>query len=430
MPLISLKKYHQSADKRTQAFKLLFCSDAVRLFFLLSCATVFAFGCASVKPEQVRPWNTFLHDASRLNYNEEPLALPLESSWSKDVSPFKLYNKFPKEQLSTPAISNGILYTGSTNGKFYALSADNGWAEWRYIAEYPLEGAPTVTDGFVCFGAGDGVLRCLDKKNGKEAWRYQARSEIISSPLASPERVYVYSSDDRIHALDLKTGEKLWIYSRGVYQTITPRLSASPAASDDFQKIYQLFSDGNLVCLSAATGKPVWIKKVLRSFDASDRLRRTPAVFDGSVYVIDDTNTILALNADTGELKNIYNVIKANDFVIVNKRQIAIAGVDRAVLFDMLTGAILWNTEIKHSPLSSLFAAGDYLFVLSNYEYAPLGIDFLSSIKGYVSAIKLKTGEVAWGYRFGTTLSANASYSERHIALLSDGGKLKVFKAR
>ncbi len=390
-------------------------------------AAVVLFGCAAQPVKGYVPWRTFAFNYERGNVSPDKIQPPLVLAWARDLSAIRFFKPIPEEQLSSPALSDGILYVGSTNRSFYTYDLYSGKLLWRFDAENPLEAAPAVTGDLVCFGSGGGVLRCLDKKSGAERWSFQAKSEIMSSPIIEGDRLYISSSDDRFYALSLKNGEKIWSYYRSPYQTVTPRLTSSPAYFDN--KIYDLFSDGVLVCLKADTGKELWSRKVVKNFDSSDKTRRTPLALNGMVYMIDGSNEILALDAVTGELKDTYNIIKAYDFVFRDKRTLVVAGSDQVVALDTVNGSILWKTKLRHRP-SSIFAAGDYLFVLTNYSSAPFNIGFLSKTKGYIQALRLKDGAEAWGGDLGYSLTANASASEGHVALLTNEGALEVFSVK
>ncbi len=386
-------------------------------------------GCAAKMPsEQAHaPWNTFLFNEQRTNVSPERLRLPFVLSWAKDLSTIRFLKPYPEEQLSTPALSKGVLYVGSTNKSFYSYDLYKGKFLWRFDARNPLEASPAVTENLVCFGSAGGVLRCLDKKDGHEKWRFQAKSEITSAPVAKGDRIYFSSSDDRFYALSLSTGEKIWSYYRSAFQTVTPRMTASPAYSDD--KIYNLFSDGVIVCLAADSGKELWNKKVVKNFDSPQKTRRTPLVHDGTVFVIDDNNDIIALSGETGDVKGTYNIIKAYDFIVIDRRTLIIAGADQVVALDTVTGSILWKKELKYRP-SSVFAADDFLFVLSNYGSAPFNIGFLMKTMGHIQALRLKDGVEAWAAKLDYSVTSNASTSEDHIALLTNEGALEVFSVK
>lgn len=394
---------------------------------LLAIAVLLLSGCAAKKPVEGRPWATYLNNESRGNFSPGNVTLPAEELWDKDVSDFKIFRSFPKEQLSAPVLSDSVLYAASTDEALYSYDLYTGKSRWDFDAERPLDAAPSVAEGLVCFGSSDGVLRCLDNE-GKELFRFQARSEILSSPVIAEDRIIFSSSDDRVHAISAKDGAKLWTYGRGTFQTVAPRIYSSPAYSGG--KIYQLFSDGNLACISAENGKELWVKKIVKNFDGADKTRRTPLIDDGTVYAIDENGAIQALSTETGDVKGLYNIIPARDFVIKDGRTLIIAGSDQLVALDRLTGAIGWKKEIQFSPVSSVFAAGENLFVLSNYEHVRFGWKWLSKIKGRVQAFRLKDGEYVWGAELKSPISSNGAAGGDTIALLTDEGYIEVFGAK
>lgn len=386
-------------------------------------------GCAARKPAgEFNSRGTFLYNEQRLNVSPEKVRMPVVLSWTKDISSFRFLRGASKEQLSAPALANGLVYVGSEDNTFYSLDLASGRVLWKYDAGYPVDAPPSASGATACFGSADGVMRCFESLTGKELWRFQARSEIVSSPLITGEMVYFSSSDDRFYALGAGNGEKVWSYTRGTYQTVAPRAYASPAYSD--KRLYQFFSDGYLVCLSADTGKEVWAKKVLRGFDSAQQTRRTPLIYGGLVYMIDDNNAIEALDASTGEVKNLYSIIKAHDFVIPDKRMLVMAGSEQAVAIDRATGSILWKREFAKKPLSSVFAADDTLFILSNYRRGIFGTTFMERDHGYIEALDMKTGEAIWGMKLKSSVSANGSASGLHIAVLTDKGRLEVFGSK
>lgn len=383
-------------------------------------------GCAGKPlPEQGSKWNTHLGNYGRTNVSSGNIVLPLAIGWSKDVSELTFFKPFPAEQLSSPAIHEGRLYAGAANGYFYAADLSSGKIFWKLKVKSPIDASPTVADGMACFGASDGVMRCMDL-DGKLLWEYQARSEILSAPVVSGGRVFFSSSDDRLHALDARTGERLWTYSRGIYKTVTPRLYASPALTENGNLVH-LFSDGVVASVSAETGKELWTKKVVKEFEEATPPRRSPLSASGTVYVIDGNRAVMALSEATGEVKGIYNIIKASDMVLAGARSIVIAGEGEAVAIDRTSGAVLWRTPLERGPVSSVFSAGGYLFVLSNFKKAPFGIDYFAKDMGHIEAISLADGKSAWGRELGSSVAADASTSFERVALITNDGKLAVF---
>ncbi len=386
-------------------------------------------GCSTTRPPTSDlPWKTFLYDESRSNHSPSALTMPLSRVWRSAVSTIKLYNAYPKQQLSAPVISNGVLYVGSANKRFYAFDSKSGALLWKFKAGEPIEAPPTVNQDRVCFGSAGGVLRCLEPTTGAELWSFQAKSEIPSAPIIMDGRIYFYSSDDRLYALDADSGEKLWSYTRSTFKMVSPRILASPALSGG--KLFQLFSDGSLVCLDSRSGKVVWEKKVVKSFDSAGNVRRTPLIHDGAVYMIDDGRRVLAFGVEDGKPMGIYTMLKATDILVVDGSVLIFAGNGQVLAFDRAGSTILWKREIEHGPLSTIFAAGEYLFLLSNYEKVPLGIKFLARDKGYVQALSLKDGEPVWARKFDSTITANGSAAENAVAFFTDDGEVGVFASR
>lgn len=395
---------------------------------LILIAALAVAGCAAKPlPAGDRQWPTYHGDFARTNLSSGQMDLPLVVGWTKDLSDRRFFNPFPDEQLSSPVISGGRLYAASSNSRLYATDLASGRVAWKFDAGYPIDAPPTVAGDMVCFGTTAGVMRCLDL-DGKPLWQFQARSEILSSPVVRDGRLYFSSSDDRLYALDSRTGERLWTYSRTSFKTVTPRVYASPALSEG-GRLFYLFSDGTMACLSAE-GKELWTKKVVKEFDETVPPRRTPLVDSGTVHVIDGNGAVIAMSEATGEVKGIYNTIRATDFVLPEAGSIVVAGEGEVMAIDRSTGATLWRTGLERGPVSSVFAGGGWLFVLSNFKKAPLGIKYFAKDKGYIEAISLSDGKKAWGRAFGSSLSADASTALERVALITNDGRLSVFEPK
>lgn len=394
---------------------------------LFSLAACFMAGCAVNAPSaaQYRPWSTQMSDDARSNVSLDKIAVPLEVAWTKDISALRLIDTYTPEESSSPVIHDNVLYTGSDAGKVYAIEINSGGVKWKFDADSPIEGTLSVGEGRVCFGAANGVFRCLDIADGNELWRFQARSGISSSPLIRDNRVWFTSSDDRLYALSLDKGEKIWSYTRGTYQTVAPRLPGSSAWHDG--KLYQLFSDGYVVALSADKGKELWAVRAVKDFDSAKTTRRVPLVHDGRVYVIDGKNAVTAMDALTGRIEAAYDAVPAYDFVITDSRTLVAAGSDVVVAVDMVTGSILWKKELEHKPVSSIFAAGDILFILSNFKTAIFDISYFEKEKGRVDAISLSNGRALWGAEINSTLTARASAAYGYAAIAVNNGSVRLY---
>ena len=394
-------------------------------------ALTVAAGCAAGPlPQEARDtsWSTQLADERRSNVSPDNITLPLVKAWTKDVSAFRFINRFPPEESSSPILANGMLYAGSDAGEVWAIDFATGSVQWSFDAGYPVEGSPVVADGRVCFGAANGIFRCLEAVTGAEVWRFQAKSGIYSSPLIRDGRVWFTSSDDRLYSLSTDKGASAWVYTRGTYQTVAPRVPGSSAYLDG--KLYQLFSDGYLVALSADTGKELWAVRVISDFTSAVNIRMVPLVHDGKVFIIDGKGGVASFDGVTGQSLARYDAIAASDFVITGGRTLVAAGSDSVAAVDMLTGAIVWKRELTHKPVSSIFAGGGYLFILSNFSKAFLDISYFETAKGHIEALNLSNGDAVWNDELDSTLTGRPAAAYGHAALLLDEGAVRVYSPK
>ncbi len=396
-------------------------------------AALFLTGCAT-KPlpdYAFKPWGTHLSDFKRTNLaTMTTLKGPLDDAWSKDLSSFKLIDVYEPQEFSSPAIVDNVLYTGSSGKDFYAIGLDTGAVLWSFDADAAIEAAPSVApsiaEGMVCFGSSAGVLICLDKKNGNPLWRFQAKSEILSSPIISDGRVYFSASDDRIYALSASDGSKQWVYTRGTYQTVAPRLTNSSAYDAEKKRLYHSFSDGYLVCVSAVDGKELWARKLRDDFDGTSHKRSTPLLFEGSVYAIKSGGVVEELDSETGNTKNSFNLIKAQEFVIPDSRRIVIAGESLVISLDRGTGRVEWKRELKDKTISTLFASETLLFVAINHTKSFWNTGWFEKKVGAIEAIRLDDGQTVWSKGLASSVSAEAASAYDRVALITDNGKLTV----
>ncbi len=398
---------------------------------LIAALAVIVAGCANLNPvsSSTQDWTTAFHDKGRTNSTPDGLGSALVPLWEKDIAPVSVSQGVGRLQFSSPAISDKVLYVGSTDKRLYAFDLATGKRLWKFNAGGIIESSPTITGKLVCFGSVDGLFRCLDRAEGRELWSFQAKSEIIGSALISNELIYLYSSDDRLYALNSRTGERVWVYNRVPFFTVSRRIISSPAMDDEGKRVYQLFSDGTLSALDAATGKLLWEKSVIKDFGAATIARRTPILSGKRLYVIDGEASILALSAEDGTEIDIDRTLNATDIVLSGNR-LLVVDKNTLTLLDRTAAKTLWKRKIERGDISTLFIAGDKVVVLSSYEYEPIGIGFLATERGYVELLSLENGNSLWGRRLRGTVTGGASAGHGALAFLRNDGLLSLYTSK
>ncbi len=104
--------------------------------------------------------------------------------------------------ISSPAIFNGMLFTGTSDGRFaHALDLNTGKEKWRFTASETVWSSLTICDSLVYFGDGGGNFFAVDSRNGAEQWRFKTKDRIFSSPVIAEGVVYFGSDDGYLYAL-------------------------------------------------------------------------------------------------------------------------------------------------------------------------------------------------------------------------------------
>lgn len=115
--------------------------------------------------------------------------------------------------VSSPAVANGVVYVGSDDDKLYALNATTGAVLWTAPTGGDVDSSPTVANGVVYVGSDDGKLYAFDAAgttgcSGSPTvctplWSHTTGGEVASSPSVVSGNVYVASTDGKLYAFGL-----------------------------------------------------------------------------------------------------------------------------------------------------------------------------------------------------------------------------------
>jgi outer membrane protein assembly factor BamB len=149
--------------------------------------------------------------------------------------------------LSSPAVSNGVVYFGSGDGNVYALDAASGGLRWKFQTGDVVHASPALSEGLLFIGSWDTYFYALDAASGAEKWRFKTGDDpvmhnqtgIQSSAAVANGVVYFGCRDSKLYALDALTGARKWAADNKGSWVI-----GSPAVKDG--KVYFSTSDGGL----------------------------------------------------------------------------------------------------------------------------------------------------------------------------------------
>ena len=216
---------------------------------------------------------------------------------------------------ATPIVLDGVMYISTSHNHVFALDAATGREIWKYtyvlpkgftIFYGPVNRGVAVAHGKVFIGTLDNNVVALDQKTGKESWRVnveeatQCGCNITAAPLIIKDKVVVgVTGGDSAHrgyitAFYAATGRQAWRF----WTIPGPGEKGHDTWAGDSWK---------------HGGGPAWMTG---SYDAELNLTywsigNPAADFWGGNRAGDNlyTDSIVALNADTGELKWHYQQI-------------------------------------------------------------------------------------------------------------------------
>lgn len=277
---------------------------------------------------------------SRENDREITRAVDLESGkelWRNDyAAPYTMnpaargHGPGPK---STPAVSDGRVYTLGISGILSAHDLATGKVLWRTEAppappEFGTAMSPLVDGSHVVvhLGANDqGALTAFDAATGKPRWRWTGDGPAYASPVAATiagVRQLVTQTENAVIGVDAGTGQLLW---RIPFRTMYDQNSITPVVVQDLV-IYSGLENGTTAVRVVRKGtawavEPVWKNEQVSMYMS------TPTVVGNTLYGLSHRN-------------------RGQFFAI-----------------DLQTGRSLWTTPGREGDNASIIAAGPVLML-------------------------------------------------------------------
>ncbi len=204
---------------------------------------------------------------------------------------------------STPAVVDGRVYCGRTNGDpyngisyVYCFDAATGLEIWADTLSGMTASCMTVWNGMVfvpTYRNGETPLYALDATTGSIIWEnidsYGGYWD--SSPTVVDSIIYINGYDGHSRAIDAVTGNTIWDQQFSSYN-----ITATPAYHDN-RLFFANEGWGNYYCLDAGTGSTIWAVPGCQ--------HGSSGIADGIVFYGEIDNPygarVIALDCDTGE---------------------------------------------------------------------------------------------------------------------------------
>jgi outer membrane protein assembly factor BamB len=159
-----------------------------------------------------------------------------------------------------PVLADSIVYVGSGDGSFHAVSVTDGKRIWRFETKGKVRSDALLDGPRVIFGSYDNHLYAVDRQSGKELWNVDMRGWVTSSPARVGDRIVVGSRSGLLAAFKPETGERIWravLWGSSVESDAVPYDSLFYIGSSDLRRASAISpNDGRVVWRTDVFGLP------------------------------------------------------------------------------------------------------------------------------------------------------------------------------
>jgi eukaryotic-like serine/threonine-protein kinase len=328
---------------------------------------------------------------------------------------------------STPVVSGGRLYFGSSDGVFRAIDARTGEARWQLRTKGAITSSPAVDDRRAYFVSRDGALYAVFVRDGKVAWKHEFGADVgpydfwdynLSSPRLANGALIAGGGDGSIVSLDPQTGRVRWRFDAGA------RVRSTPAVSAGFV-VFGTMS-GHVIALHERDGSLAWryaTTGAAHTFEEGGNdatsITASPTIEGARVFIGARDGHLYALDLQDGHLlwrtthdESSWILSTASDgerlYVGSGSAQIVQAA-------DLATGAEIWRSDTQAAVFSSITVSGDTLL--------------FNDFAGNLRAIDRRSGAVRWQFAMGGRSLSTPVAVDGIVYCASDRGVLFALDA-
>lgn len=323
-----------------------------------------------------------------------------------------------------PVAADGVVYVGTSAGRFHAVHTADGTARWSWQGEHGIDGRAVPTDDTVLVVDVKNNLLALDRATGALRWLTPLHDEVVAgapapdnptfnhraaTPLVIGGTVYVGSSDRGLYALDARTGAKLWRHDAGapVFSGIGRRGEAGLVFGT---------MDGSVVFLDRHT------RKETQRFKTGGGVVTTPVISAGRLVVGSRDYLLHGFNLDGREAWRYaywFSWIESTPVERDGLLYVGASDYSRVVALDPATGRARWATKVHGMNWGSPLVTADRVFTGTASQN--IGGTIIPHEGGLV-AIDRATGRVLW--RHVAPAAPEGGFGGYAGTLALDGGKV------
>lgn len=259
---------------------------------------------------------------------------------------------------------SGFIYAATNDDNWprdcavYCINAQTGATVWKFETVNSVKNDLLLENGKIIAQDCEGNLYCIDAESGKLLWQTElslGNSLNTSTGICSDGQTVFAGCAACVSAVDIESGAVKWTSERNKGEC-----SAAEFILNGNRLIISSHWD-SLTALDKDSGKKLWENK-----DEDIRFRSsTPAVIDENTLLVADSDAIMTVNAENGEIiqktdSTGYNFATASKPVIQDKTAYITTADKGIVAYDLETNQIIWNTPLGKSMVyTASYTSGD-----------------------------------------------------------------------
>lgn len=281
-----------------------------------------------------------------------------------------------------------------------------------------VSGGLGTGEGLVLLGTTRGDVVALSVVDGSEQWRCNVGTEIGSVPVIDDERVFAQSIDGKLTALDSASGEELWTYNSQVPR-LTLRGTSSPVVVNDV--VYTGFASGKVTALRVENGEPIWEQRVMLPEGRSELERivdvdASPLVTGSAIFAVAYQGRAVGMSLRDGRPRWEKETSSFLDMAEGYGQLYVVDDEDTILAIEQSSGEVVWQQEaFARRKLTAPLAFSNYIFV---------GDD-----EGYLHAVAQRDGRLLGRVKVGKGLRSNLIVADGVIYASDNKGDIHAFKA-
>lgn len=357
--------------------------------------------------------------SSSKNVDLEPVELTdieneqdIDVKWSRGVGD-GLSEKFV---LIQPAISGANIYAADYEGRVYGYNRTDGDKLWKQDLDEPLVGGVGMGIGHVFVSTEAGQLVALNADSGDVLWRASVSSEVLSPAVGNGDVVVVQAQDGSVFAFDETSGKRRWRYDNTL-PALTLRGTPAPVMAENL--VFIGLASGKVEAFSASDGILQWEQRVAMAQGRSELDRvvdidGTPIVSGGILYAASYQGRLMAINPGTGRPlwakdESTYQGLASGLGYIY-----LVDDTDTVKAYDATSGQLVWsNNTLLRRHLSAPQAFGGYVAV--------------ADFEGYVHILNQTDGKIVARRKVdGDGVRAPMATADGVLYVLGNDGELEA----